>query len=467
MVGMHAADHKPFLELGKNTWHSFKQNLGNLENIEYPNSLLSNNAIVRISNAQEGLTYFFKYLKDQIFEYLKSNSLPVDVEYSISIPAGFPSKEKTALKTCLINAGIECEDTPFIEEPNAALINYLFEQNIYVENNEPKNILVLDLGAGTVDVSILHAENGEEGFTSQLLSVLRLGNIGGNLIDELIADAIIQNSGITTPINEKYRIELISLCEKLKIKLCKDIITDVAIKYSLPPLSNSVNNRTIPATESLKSVAINSIGISFKDFSSIMQSYWEGTADIEGIKDTIDKSIVNAQIDISLIDKVIVTGGGGRNPYIKNQVSNYFKGSEIFISDNIQEQVSRGVALQSFVLNSFGKNIITPILGHDIYLDGKNKTVELFENGISIPTMEVEIQIDGILSSNEMAIVCYSEENEDYKKYFVLPANISASKLIFYIAPDQELKCEIIGSNYEKEALESFTALTNNLIKLK
>lgn len=467
MVGMHAADHKPFLELGKNTWHSFKQNLGNLENIDYPNSLLSNNAVVKISNAKEGLTYYFKYLKDQIFEYLKINSLPIDVEYSISIPAGFPSKEKTALKTCLINAGIECEDTPFIEEPNAALINYLFEQNIYIENNESKNILVLDLGAGTVDVSILHAENGEEGFTSQLLSVFRLGNIGGNLVDELIANLIIQNLGIATLMNEQNRIELISLSEKLKIKLCKEIFTDANINYKLPTISTSNESRSIPATENLRLFGINSIGISFNEFSRIMQSYWDGTPDIEGIRDTIDKAIVNAQIDISLIDKVIVSGGGGRNPFIKNQVSNYFKNSEIFISDNIQEQVSRGVALQSFVLNSFGKNIITPILSHDIILYGKNKTLVLFENGISIPTMEVEVQIDEILSLIETAIVCYSEENKDYKKYFTLPANISASKLIFYIAPDQELKCEIIGSNFEIVALESFTALANNLINLK
>ena len=156
-----------------------------------------------------------------------------------------------------------------------------------------------------------------------------------------------------------------------------------------------------------------------------------------------------------------------KNPYIKNHVYNYFKGSEVFISDNIQEQVSRGVALQSFVLNSFGKNIITPILGHDIYLEGENISVLLFENGISIPTMEVEIEIDRILSSNEMAIVCYSEENDDYKKYFILPANISAAKLLFYIAPDQELKCEIIGSNYAKEAIESFTAPKYKLIKIK
>ncbi|NMR35474.1 Hsp70 family protein [Chryseobacterium aquaticum] len=462
MVGVHAADYKPFLKLGKDTWHSFKQNLGNLENIEYPSSILAKHPTNKISNATEALTYFFKYLKDQIFEYLKSDGLPTEgIEYSISIPAGFPSKEKKMLKSCLINGGIECEDTPFIEEPNAALINYLFEQNIYVETNIPKNILVLDLGAGTVDVSILRAENSNDGFTSQLLSVLRQGHIGGNLIDQLIADSIIYNSGLTLSKNEHHYLELQSFCEKLKIKLCKTIITDKSVSYELPPLNISSEIRSIAVSNSLKSIGIDSIGITFNEFKNIMQSYWKEVAD------TIDNSIENAEINISSINKVIVTGGGGRNPYIQNLIVNYFKNSDVFISDNIQEQVSRGAALQSFVLNSFGKNIITPILGHDIYLKGENDSIPLFTNGISIPSMEIEIEIDNLISSSEKSIACYSDENNDYKKYFIFPANISATKLIFYIAPDQELRCEIIGSNYEKEALEKFTEPIDKLIKIK
>ena len=467
LVGIHAADHKPYLEYGKNTWHSFKQNLGKLEEIEYHNSDLALNPHFKISNATEALTLFFSYIKREIFEYLKENGLPNEVEYSISIPAGFPSKEKQTLRSCLLNAGIECEDTPFIEEPNAALINYLYEQNIFVESNEPKNILVLDLGAGTVDVSILRAEKGDDGFTSKLLSVVRLGNIGGNLIDELIADAIIQNFKINPPLNALHRIELVSLCEKLKVKMCKDIIVDNATNFILPILSKSDDERTIQSTANLNAIGINSVSLSFKAFNNLMLTYWNGTIHNDGVKATLDKSIENADLKLSMIDKIIVTGGGGRNPYIKNQVANYFKDSELFISDKIQEQVSRGVALQSFVLNSFGKNIITPILGHDIYLRGVNKTVVLFENGISIPSTDIEVFIDETLSSALLAIECYSKENENYAKYFILPANVTMSKLIFYIAPDQELRCEIVGTNYEKEALESFKKSNNKLIKIK
>jgi molecular chaperone DnaK (HSP70) len=467
LVGVHAADHKPYLEYGKNTWHSFKQNLGKLEEIEYTNSDLATNPHFKISNATEALTLFFAYIKREIFEYLKENGLPNEVEYSISIPAGFPSKEKQTLRSCLLNAGIECEDTPFIEEPNAALINYLYEQNIFVEINEPKNILVLDLGAGTVDVSILCAEKGDDGFTSKLLSVVRLGNIGGNLIDELMADAIIQNFNISSPLNELHRIELVSLCEKLKIKMCKDIIVDSVTNFELPILSKSNDERTISSTTNLIAIGIKSISLSFSTFNSLMLAYWIGNTDNEGIKDTLDKSLANANLALSKIDKIIVTGGGGRNPYIKNEVANYFKGAEIFISDKIQEQVSRGVALQSFVLNSFGKNIITPILGHDIYLKGLNKSVVLFENGVTIPSMDIEVFIDEPASNESLAIECYSKENENYFKYFVLPANITMTKLIFYIAPDQELRCEIVGANFEKEALESFKKSNNKLIKIK
>lgn len=467
LVGIHAADHKPYLEYGKNTWHSFKQNLGKLEEVEYLNSELALNPHFKISNASEALTLFFSYIKREIFQYLKDNGLPNEVEYSISIPAGFPSKEKQSLRSCLLNAGIECEDTPFIEEPNAALINYLYEQNIFVESNEPKNILVLDLGAGTVDVSILRAEKGDDGFTSKLLSVVRLGNIGGNLIDELMADAIIQNFNINTPLNELHRIELVSLCEKLKIKMCKDIIVDNATHFKLPNLSASVDERTIKSTANLIAIGINSISLSFKAFNNLMSSYWLGTSDIDGVKNTLEKSLENAGLTLSMIDKTIVTGGGGRNPYIRSHVANYLMGSELFISDNIQEQVSRGVALQSFVLNSFGKNIITPILGHDIFLKGINKSVVLYENGVTIPSMDIEVFIDEPASNESLAIECYSQENENYAKYFILPANVTMSKLIFYIAPDQELRCEIVGANYEKEALESFKKSNKKLIKIK
>jgi molecular chaperone DnaK (HSP70) len=467
LIGKYANQFKSNLFLGKNTWYAFKQNLVNLDQVEYPDSDLRSFNSFKISNATDALIHFFSFIKHKTIEYLNENHLPTDVEYCISVPAGYSSKEKQTLKFCLAKAEIYCEDTPFIEEPNAAMINFLFEQNIYVEKNDPKNVLVLDLGAGTVDVSILRAENAEEGFTSKILSVVRIGHIGGNLIDEKLADLIIKQKSLINKINEAQRNELVSLCEILKIKLCSEIITDSLVNYELPVLCNSHETRFISTTSTLNEVGLNNIQISFVEFNDIMLEYWHGGSGHNGVKDTIDQAIKNASIFSTDINKVIITGGGGRNPYIKNHMARYFVASDVFISDNIQEQVSRGVALHSFVLNSFGKNIITPILGHDIRIMGANKSILLFENGINVPSMDVEVEVENSNQSLDRLIVCTSEENKGYRKCFLCPSNIDVSKLVFYINPDQELSCELIGTMHESMASEVYNIEETTLIQLK
>lgn len=467
LVGKHAAENKPFLEYGKNTWHSFKQNLNNLDDEYYPNSLLANNPSYKISTAKEGLILFLKYIKDQIFEYLKKENLSQDVEYSISVPAGFSSKEKQNLKSCLLKSGIECEDTPFMDEPNAALINYLFEENANIPNGVNEKILVLDLGAGTVDVSILDIESNQDGLSSRLLSIVRLGNIGGNVIDEIIAQHIIKKNKLTSVLSKSLNIELVSLCEQLKIKLCKSIVTDKSVNFELTYKSKSQEIVEIMSTDNLRDCSIPTIKLDYNEFNNIMVEYWNGNEFADGIKTTIDKALENSNLNVCKINKIIVSGGGGRNPYIKKLVSSLFNKSEIIIKDNIQEQVARGVALQSFVLNSFGKNIITPILGNIIFIEGSNKQIELFKVGVSIPSDEIDIYIHEKELLEKRYVLSYSSFNKINKKYFEIPENEFITKLVFYIAPDQELKCDIVYNNSVQEAKEIFDLPKMNLIKLK
>ncbi|MEI8129246.1 MAG: Hsp70 family protein [bacterium] len=464
LIGKYAAEYKPHLEYGKNTWHSFKQNLSNFDQILYPQSDLRKNPNFQISNGKEALTLFFCFLKNRLFDYLHENKLSESVEYSIGIPASFPSKQKNLLKECFTNADINCDESSFFEEPNAALINYLFEKNISLNKNSSKHILILDFGAGTVDISTIFIENSIDGITSKLLSVVREGNIGGNKIDELIANLIIKNANIPNIENQALKIELNSLSEHLKILLCKEIITDSQVQFNLPDLCNSDFRKTIKATENLKSIGLYDLSISFKEFNRIMGQYWEDPNG-SNIKSSIDKAIINSQVESTSFNLIIITGGGGRNPFLKNYVANYFTNSEIYISDNIQEQVARGAALQSFVLNSFGKNIITPILGHDIYLKGSNKEVKLFKNGISIPSSEIEIEI--FKSLDLQIIVCQSYDNIEFKKYFLIPSDLSVHKIILYLDYNQELVCEIISNDSEQKAEEIFVLDSIKLIKLK
>jgi hypothetical protein len=71
------------------------------------------------------------------------------------------------------------------------------------------------------------------------------------------------------------------------------------------------------------------------------------------------------------------------------------------------------------------------------------------------------------MSPEKRYVLSYSELNKINKKYFEIPGNESVEKLVFYLAPDQELKCDIIYSNFVKEAKELFDPTIKNLINLK
>jgi molecular chaperone DnaK (HSP70) len=466
LIGKHAAEHKAILETGVNCWHSFKQLLKNLENTSYPNSSMLNKGEHKINNAYDALVLYFKYLKREVVHYLSDANLPLETEYAVSIPAGFSSLEKQTLKKCLINSGINCEDVPFIEEPNAALINYLFEENVHSKSELNKKILVLDIGAGTVDVSVMQLTVDFSGLNSKLLSVLRLGNIGSNLIDECVLQDIIKELKIKGSIPESLKIELLSHAEELKIKLCKNIPTDQSVAFKLFSKASSNDTVAFSIDPKFEKFGFTSWSISYKRFQDIMREYFEGDDDGHGLSITILSAIKTANLTIEDIDQIIVSGGGARNPYIKNFVAELFGADKVVIPDNIQEQVSRGTALHSFVINSFGKSIITPILSHDVFIEDETVYVKLFKTGESIPSIDYEILVNEQEYDIKQYILSYYSKAELNKKYFEIPENTFVVKLVFYLDPDQELKCDIVTKKSVVHANEFYEVANPQYLNL-
>jgi molecular chaperone DnaK (HSP70) len=462
MVGKHAAERKSIMTYGQDIWYNFKEHLSILPIIDHIYSALRDHASFKINNDKDALILFFKYLKKQTEEHLQSKGLPIDIAYSISIPANFESDKKAMLKSCLTAAGIDCEDAPFIDEPNAALINYLFEQNIHLTlNGQAENIIVIDVGAGTVDVSIMEISRTMEGLNSKLLSVKRIGQQGGNLIDESVAIKQFANQTAFEVLSSKAKEELLNLAEKLKLKIAKDINTDRTVNFVLPPKSTSEEKIKIPSTDEIRRTGLNEVSLSFSEFNVIMLNYWEE------ILETIELAIDDAEIDIIEINKVILTGGGGRNPYMKNMVAVYFNHSELIIPDNIQEHVAKGTALHSFVLNSYGKNIVTPVLGESVYIQGENKIIEIYKPGEVIPSNDIEIFPLNKSNGSSLVIKTYYGSAKNNIKYFIIPSGIAIEKIIFFIASDQELKCEIVTENNVINAEQKYEQQNLNLIHLK
>lgn len=378
MVGKHAEQNLARLEIGRDAFCLFKDDLGALNKSEYPNSVLRNNAKKPIKNAKEALIEYLKYFNSAISEQLKTKNFLGKPVYCWSVPVDFPLKKKLELIECADLAGFNMDRASIIEEPIAAMINYVHENNSTLKGGENKNVLVVDLGAGTFDVSILELYKDNDNIESKLLAVKREKEVGGNLVNRLMANLLASN----------YSGDLFYHCEKLKKEICKRIITDQSINYSLPNLVHSNEEVSIPLINSS-----NKLSMKFNEFTKIMHSYWKGNGELN-LMNTISTALSAAKLKEHDIDMLILTGGGMRNPYIQSFMNAYFTSADLLVSDNIQEQVARGNALQSLAHHILGKSIVTPVLHHDLtYSDSKlNKTV-LFKRGDNCPTETISIDV--------------------------------------------------------------------------
>lgn len=446
MVGRHAFERKSLMDLGKNIWHGFKENLANLESIKYEESLLKDHAQLKISNGKEALILFFKYLKREIENFLSKESLPTETEYSVTVPAAFDYEKKQTIRECLIAAGIPYNDQPFIDEPTAALINYLYESKDPVNlNDSRKNLLILDIGAGTVDISIMQLEKQVEGIASKLLSVARQGSIGGNLLDKLIALKINRGLGAFDELSEQKKSAFLKKCEDLKIKLCKEVETDSTVDYRLS--EKATGNLAIRSNE---------IELQFQEFHKIMVEYWIK------IEETVKIAITKANLQSEKIDAVILNGGGSRNPYIQNFARNCFKDSKIIRPDNIQEHVSKGAALNSFVLNSYGKQIVANVINDPVCIIAGTTEIEIIKAGETIPTYETILIPECSQSAEDRKLLL---SHNGRQVCFLIPKDLSIEKVALLVNLDNELECELITPLFPIKAKRvTFKSINNPLI---
>ena len=457
LVGKHAAELKVTLQKGKDCWYGFKENLKSIDSELYPESVLKEHSALRIANAKDAMKIYFSYIKSGIEKFVEKEGLSEQIAYSISVPAGFSSIEKKELLICMISAGLEVGESPLIDEPNAALINYLFEENDLLDTDTDKTILIIDLGAGTVDVSVMRIKKGFEGIKSELLAVKRDGFVGGNLLDQLLAIELLKGRSNFESLEELKKNELLAVCEKLKVVVCSNIKTDATVNYELPLRSLSEETIQLPIGENLNEIGLKNVSLSYSIFSKIIDSYWDVL--LKTINSATNDSIDN----LKEINSVILTGGGGRNPYLKSKISTHFSNSNLIIPDNIQEHVARGTALQSFIFNCYGKNIITPITTNKVYLETEVGRKLVFDSGTAIPSIDKEIIVENQFSEVRMIKFIYGEEVFKFNidtKWFI-------EKIVVFFNQNQELECEIVTKESVIELEEIFDDKNYKLITLK
>jgi len=421
IIGEGASQLKFKLRQGRNLWHSFKMELGEDVGCKYPNSELGkNHNKLSILNPVDASKIFFKYLKVQIERYVKNHSLPLNIQYAVSIPASFEANQRKDLIDSMESNGLIISKQSLIDEPNAAFLSYISKNtstanSIQIPKDYYPNVLVFDFGAGTCDISILEIGKDNNGVYSKNIAISKFEKLGGNDFDKLIAidvllPQLLEGTKLkiedfrTREVNELIIPKLLAAAERLKIKLSETVSLQLTTR-ALPELALSKDHISLGKRieiETRKGVlSIDEPKLTFKEFAGINSVFTkknntlptkkiENEVEFVSVFTPIKSALKKANLEKDGIDYVLFIGGSAKNPFIQKAVSDYFSQSDILLPQDLQAHVSSGAAIHSLIYNGFGKNIIQPITSEPVMLitkDGSRDIVEpIVEAGTVIPS---------------------------------------------------------------------------------
>ncbi|SMY38513.1 Fe-S protein assembly chaperone HscA [Photobacterium andalusiense] len=224
----------------------------------------------------------------------------------ITVPAYFDDAQRAGTKDAAKLANLNV--LRLLNEPTAAAIAY------GLDSGQEGVIAVYDLGGGTFDISILRLSKG-------VFEVLATGGdsaLGGDDLDQLIADWILTQAQFTETLTPQQRRELHDAAQQAKVAL-----------------------------SDADSVAINVLGwqgdITREQFNTLVTPL---------IKKTLfacRRALKDADITIDDVIETVMVGGSTRVPLVRELVGNFF-GKTPLTSIDPDQVVAIGAAIQADIL---------------------------------------------------------------------------------------------------------------------
>jgi len=256
-------------------------------------------------------SFILSKLKETAEDYIGSEV----TDAVITVPAYFSDAQRNTTIYAAKMAGLNV--LRIINEPTAAAIAYGLDKG-----KKDELILVVDLGGGTFDVSLLSINNG----TFRVLATAGDTHLGGQDFDNRMVDYFVKQ------IKDKHNVDISTnprSLHRLK-KACEEAKRFLS------------SNKCVP-------VVVNSIAKNINLDSKMTRSCFENlNLDLfQRIIEPLEIVIRDSNIDASKINEIILVGGSTRIPKVQEIVSSFFGGRKLKKSINPDEAVACGASIQA------------------------------------------------------------------------------------------------------------------------
>lgn len=299
-------------------------------------------------------------------------------EAVITVPASFDNRQREATKDAAALAGFDREKITLIDEPTAAILDYVFSQinliDSYISLEKPQNILVFDMGGGTCDVSIVKTEPQKDGLSFTILARSRYTELAGNDFDLKLAAYLLnifqQHNGkeiqdLTINQQREAFSTLLELSEDLKVSISKRLWECMVYFEDLAKLEEVVIShpgRKIEYGEDLiGKVPPLTLGY-FSHFERIWKAYFNPDRScVNTIYAPINSALEEAFPDIpdprKNVDLILLHGGMCKLKVIGAKVKDYFPDNiRVAETPDLMNSVARGAAIYDVMLNGSSTN---------------------------------------------------------------------------------------------------------------
>ena len=212
----------------------------------------------------------------------------------ISAPAYFNNNQRNATKEAGELAGFEV--LRIVSEPTAASLAYGLDK---IGKN--LKIAVLDLGAGTFDVTILQMTNG----IFKVISTSGDTHLGGKDMDDLVLDYLVakieEEHGVNLRDDRKNLNRLRDAGEMAKIRLSSKRSTTIKTQLNID--GSELNPHLVLAREKLEELI---------------------KPELNRLRHPLEQALTDSGLDSQDIDKLVLVGGPTRMPIIRKYFRDFF-----------------------------------------------------------------------------------------------------------------------------------------------